>query len=63
MQFSIELYETGNGKAVVEEELEDIEQQTPPLYDLLLAGLNKLRLRDNHHPPLCKPLGEGGYYG
>lgn len=59
MQFSIELYETSSGRAVVEEELENIEQQMPLLYDLLIAGLHKLRIRDNHRPPLCKPLGDG----
>lgn len=59
MQFSIVLYETSSGRAVVEEELKAIKQQTPHLYDLLIAGLTKLRLRDNHHPPLCRPLGDG----
>ena len=59
MEFSIELYESPDGRLVVEEELETIERSTPVLYDLLVAGLNKLRRREYHRPPLCKPLGSG----
>lgn len=59
MEFSVELYETPEGRLVVEEELEAIERATPVLYDLLLAGLAKLRLREHHRPPLCEPLGGG----
>jgi phage-related protein len=61
LEFSIELYETHDGKPVVEEELEAIERRTPVLHDLLVAGLNKLRLREYHRPPLCDSLGNGLY--
>jgi phage-related protein len=57
LEFSIELYETQAGRPVVEEELAAIERRTPVLHDLLVAGLNKLRRREYHHPPLCEPLG------
>ena len=59
MEFTVELYETPDGGRVVEAELEAIEGDTPVLYDLLVAGLNKLRRRDYHRPPLCEPLGGG----
>ncbi|MBI4770885.1 MAG: hypothetical protein HY784_10880 [Chloroflexi bacterium] len=37
--------EAPDGRPSVEEELETIERSTPVLYDLLVAGLNKLRRR------------------
>jgi phage-related protein len=59
MEFSIELYEAPDGRPVVEEELEVIERSVPVLYDLLVAGMNKLRRREYHRPPLCESLGGG----
>jgi len=59
MEFTVELYETPDGRPVVEEELEAIERTIPVLYDLLVAGLSKLRRREYHRPPLCEPLGGG----
>ena len=57
--FAIELYENQNGRPVVEEELEEIGKQTPALLALLLAGINKLRHREYHRPPLGSPLSDG----
>jgi phage-related protein len=59
MLFSIELYETTDGRAVVEEELDVIERQAPMLHALVVAGLNKLRRRELHRLPLTAPLGDG----
>lgn len=59
LQFSIELYETAEGHQVVEEELEALERRSPTLHALLIAGLNKLRQREYHRPPLSAPLGDG----
>ncbi len=59
MEFTVELYETPDGRPVVEEELDAIEHTIPVLYDLLVAGLNKLRRREYHRPPLCESLGGG----
>ncbi|MBX7232835.1 MAG: type II toxin-antitoxin system RelE/ParE family toxin [Caldilineales bacterium] len=59
MEFSVEFYETADGRPVVEDELENLEGTAPVLYDLLVAGLNKLRRREYHRPPLCEPLGGG----
>lgn len=50
--FTIELYENQNGMPVVEDELEEIERQSPVLSVLLLAGLKKLENREYHQPPL-----------
>jgi phage-related protein len=61
LQFSIEFYESADGRPVVEEELEAIERRAPVLHDLLVAGLSKLRQREYHRPPLCEPLGGGLY--
>lgn len=52
MEFAVELYETPDGRPVVEAELEAIEGDTPMLHDLLVTGLNKRRRRDYHRPPL-----------
>ena len=59
MEFSIELYETNSGRSVVEDELEDLEKQSPELHALVVVGLSKLRSRENHRPPLCLPIGDG----
>ena len=59
MEFTVELYETPDGRPVVEEELETIERTIPVLYDLLVSGLNKLRRREYHRTPLCDSLGGG----
>lgn len=59
MEFTVELYETPDGRTVVEQELEALERQTPVLHDLLVAGLSKLRRREYHRPPLCEPLEDG----
>lgn len=59
MQFTVEFYEIPDGQPVVEDELEALEDTAPALYDLLVAGLNKLRRREYHRPPLCEPLGGG----
>jgi phage-related protein len=59
LEFSVEFYETANGQTVVEDELEALEAQSPVLHALLTAGLDKLKHRENHRPPLCLPIGEG----
>jgi phage-related protein len=59
MEFVVELYETAEGRPVVEDELEALQDQHPALHILLVAGLNKLRHREYHRAPLCEPLGDG----
>ena len=59
MEFTVEFYEMPDGRPVVANELAGMESTAPVLYDLLVAGLNKLRRREYHRPPLCEPLGGG----
>ena len=59
MEFSVEFYETETGLPVIEQELEAIEHASPILHALLVAGLNKLRHREFHRPPLSLPIGDG----
>ncbi len=59
MEFTVEFYETPDGRPVIEDELNALQSTAPVLYDLLVAGLNKLRCREFHRPPLCEPLGGG----
>lgn len=59
MEFTVEFYETPDGRPVIADELDALESTAPVLYDLLVAGLNKLRRREYHRPPLCEPLGGG----
>lgn len=41
--------------------LEDLKNITPNDFAVIMAGLNKLRLREYHRPPLSKPIGDGLY--
>ena len=41
--------------------LEDLKDITPNDFAVIMAGLNKLRLREYHRPPLSKPIGDGPY--
>ena len=59
MEFTVEFYETLDGRPVVADELDALENTAPVLYDLLVTGLNKLRRREFHRPPLCQPLSDG----
>ena len=59
MEFTVEFYETLDGQPVVEQKLEALEHTNSVMYDLLVAGLNKLRQREYHRPPLCESLGGG----
>ena len=41
--------------------LEDLKDTAPDDFAVILAGLNKLKLREYHRPPLSKPIGDGLY--
>jgi len=41
--------------------LEDLKDAAPDDFAVILAGLNKLKLREYHRPPLSKPIGDGLY--
>lgn len=59
MQFSVEFYQTRDGKSPVEEFLNELERTDPDDFAIVLAGLNRLRNRHYHRPPLSKPIGDG----
>jgi len=59
MEFSVEFYETVNGRSPVMEFLEELRRSDPPDHAAVLRGLVKLRNRQNHREPLSKALGDG----
>jgi phage-related protein len=59
MEFTIEFYETEGGKSPVQIFLEALRLSAPDDFAAILAGLAKLRLRQNHREPLSKALGDG----
>jgi len=59
MEFSVELYETSDGRSPVLEFLEELRRSDPADHAAVLRGLVKLRDRRNHHVPLSKALRDG----
>jgi len=52
MQFSIEFYETVSGRCPVQELLDELKETDPGDFAAVMAGLDKLRNRQYHRPPL-----------
>ena len=61
MEFSILFYEDESGRAPVQEFLDELKHQQPNLQALALAGLVKLRDRQNHREPLSRHV-EGSLF-
>jgi len=61
MKFGIEFYESLQGRCPVQDFLENLKDTAPDDFVVILAGLNKLKLREYHRPPLSKPIGDGVY--
>ena len=59
MDFTIEFYETPAGKCPVLEFLRNLQRENPDDHAAVVAGLDKLKHRAYHRPPLSKPLGGG----
>ncbi len=59
MDFSVEFYETRTGASPVREFLDKLKASDPDDFASVLAGLAKLRHRQNHREPLSKALGDG----
>lgn len=59
MDFSVEFYETVAGACPVQAFLDELEASDPEDFAAVLAGLAKLRERQNHREPLSKSLGGG----
>ncbi len=59
MDFSVEFYEAETGACPVQEFLDDLKSSDPDDFAAVVAGLAKLRNRQNHREPLSKALGSG----
>lgn len=59
MEFTIEFYETKEGRCPVREFLDGLKMSDPGDFAAVISGLDKLRNRQNHRAPLSKPLGAG----
>jgi len=58
MEFDIQFYKTNSGRCPVRDFLDDLEHSDPDDFVAVLAGLERLRRRVYHRPPLSKPLGD-----
>lgn len=56
MDFSLSFYETQHGRCPVREFLDDLKAVNPDDFAIIVAGLVKLQSRQNHRPPLSKPI-------
>jgi len=61
MEFSVEFYETVTGSCPVRDFLDELKRTDPNDHAAVVAGLAKLRQRQNHREPLSKSLGDGLY--
>ena len=61
MLFSVEYYETATRNCPVREFLVELKNTDPGDYAAVMAGLAKLCDRQNHRPPLSKPIGKPLY--
>lgn len=59
MGFTVEFYETMDGRCPLREFLEQLRQTDRDDHAAVLRGLAKLRNRQYHREPLCKALGNG----
>ena len=59
MDFSVEFYETAVGTCPVREFLNDLKGTDPDDFAAVVAGLAKLKQRNNHREPLSKSIGDG----
>lgn len=59
MEFTVEFYETANGRVPVQEFLDELKASDPGDFAAVLAGLAKLRNRQYHREPLSKALNDG----
>lgn len=59
MEFTVEFYETKEGRCPVREFLDDLKASNPGDFAAVVSGLARLQNRQNHHEPLSKALGGG----
>ena len=59
MIFTVEFYETQDGRCPVRDFLDVLKATDPGDFATVVAGLAKLRERQNHREPLSKAIGDG----
>jgi phage-related protein len=59
MDFTVEFYETKEGRCPVQEFLDDLKTSDPDDFAAVLAGLARLHASQNHREPLSKAVGDG----
>lgn len=59
MDFTVEFYETKEGRCPVRDFLDELKTSDPGDFAAVMAGLAKLRDRRYHREPLSKALGDG----
>ncbi|HTB21358.1 MAG TPA: type II toxin-antitoxin system RelE/ParE family toxin [bacterium] len=59
MQFSVEYYENEQKSCPVSDFLHELKASDPDDHAVVMAGLGKLKDRQNHRSPLTTPLGGG----
>jgi phage-related protein len=59
MEFTVEFYETAEGRSPVREFLDELKRSDPGDHAAVLRGLAKLRDREYHREPLSKAIGAG----
>ena len=59
MEFQVIFYKTTDGKVPVRDFLDELKQSDPGDFAAVMAGLAKLRSRQNHREPLSKALSDG----
>ena len=58
MEFTVEFYESVLSRSPLRRFLNELKQTDPDDFAAILAGLVKLRNRQNHRPPLSKSVGD-----
>ncbi|MEO5802589.1 MAG: hypothetical protein ABIR24_03600 [Verrucomicrobiota bacterium] len=59
MEFTVEFYESKNGRSPVQDFLEELKASDSGDHAAVLRGLAKLRNRQYHREPLSKALSNG----
>ena len=59
MNFTVEFYETQDGRSPVRDFLDVLKATDPGDFATVVAGLARLRERQNHREPLSKVIGDG----
>src|SRR5947199_9783548 len=58
MEFTIEFYVTAEGRCPVQQFLDALRRTDPDDFAIVVAGLDRLRNRAYHRPPLSKSIGD-----